>query len=87
MVSMNNILNAQEAFAAIQLGKNVHCRYAGNGTLPGDKEFMTLDQVPATVFYQPHYEFCIKIETIELAGITFTKPLTLMNIKMAKKFL
>lgn len=74
---MNNILNAQEAFAAIQLGKNVLCRYAGNGTLPGDKEFMTLDQVPATVFYQPHYEFCIKIETIELAGITFTKPLTI----------
>ncbi|WP_336982511.1 hypothetical protein [Acinetobacter modestus] len=74
---MNNILNAQEAFAAIQLGKNVLCRYAGNGTLPGDREFMTLDQVPATVFYQPHYEFCIKIETIELADITFTKPLTI----------
>jgi hypothetical protein len=84
---MNNILNAQEAFAAIQLGKNVLCRYAGNGTLPGDKEFMTLDQVPATVFYQPHYEFCIKIETIELAGITSLSHLRLMNIKMAKKFL
>lgn len=74
---MNNILNAQEAFAALQKGKTVLCRYAGNGTLPGDKEFMTLDQVPATVFYQPHYEFCIKIETIELAGVTFTKPLTI----------
>ena len=74
---MNNILNAQEAFAALQKGKTVLCRYAGNGTLPADKEFMTLDQVPATVFYQPHYEFCIKIETIELAGVTFTKPLTI----------
>lgn len=74
---MNNILNAQEAFAALQKGKTVLCRYAGNGTLPGDKEFVTLDQVPATVFYQPYYEFCIKIETIELAGVTFTKPLTI----------
>lgn len=74
---MNNILNAQEAFTALQKGQTVLCRYAGNGTLPGDKEFMTLDQVPATVFYQPHYEFCIKIETIELAGVTFTKPLTI----------
>lgn len=74
---MNNILNAQEAFSAIQQGRTVLCRYAGNGTLPGDKEFVTLDQVPATVFYQPYYEFCIKIETIELAGVTFTKPLTI----------
>lgn len=74
---MNNILNAQEAFSAIQQGRTVLCRYAGNGTLPADKEFMTLDQVPATVFYQPYYEFCIKIETIELAGITFTKPISI----------
>ncbi|MDX6038075.1 hypothetical protein SH917_20925, partial [Acinetobacter baumannii] len=42
-----------------------------------DKSFSTLDQMPATVFGQPHYEFCIQLETIELAGITFTKPLTI----------
>lgn len=81
MVSMNNILNAQEAFAAIQLGRTVLCRYTGNGILHADKDFSTLDQVPATVFYQPYYEFCIKIETIELAGITFTKPLALEDVK------
>ncbi|WP_457788099.1 hypothetical protein, partial [Acinetobacter baumannii] len=28
-------------------------------------------------FGKPGFEFCIKIETIELAGITFTKPLTI----------
>lgn len=33
--------------------------------------------MPATVFVMPHYEFCIKIETMELAGITFAKPMTL----------
>ncbi|ENM1981553.1 hypothetical protein AB6T67_003712, partial [Acinetobacter baumannii] len=32
---------------------------------------------PASVFGKPGFEFCIKIETIELAGITFTKPLTI----------
>ena len=32
--------------------------------------------IPASVFGKPGFEFCIKIETIELAGITFTKPLT-----------
>lgn len=74
---MNTILNAKEAFEALQNRKTVLCRYAGNGILPGDKDFSSLDQMPATVFVMPHYEFCIKIETMELAGITFAKPMTL----------
>ncbi|MFL9575701.1 hypothetical protein [Acinetobacter baumannii] len=74
---MSNLLTAAEAFAALQKGKTVLCRYAGNGVLKADKSFSTLDQMPATVFGQPHYEFCIQLETIELAGITFTKPLTI----------
>lgn len=74
---MNTILNAKEAFEALQNHKTVLCRYAGNGILPGDKDFSSLDQMPATVFVMPHYEFCIKIETMELAGITFAKPMTL----------
>lgn len=74
---MNTILNAKEAFEALQNRKTVLCRYAGDGTLPGDKDFSSLDQMPATVFVMPHYEFCIKIETMELAGITFAKPMTL----------
>ncbi|MGZ7881875.1 hypothetical protein [Acinetobacter soli] len=74
---MHTILNAKEAFEALQNRKTVLCRYAGNGTLPGDKDFSSLDQMPATVFVMPHYEFCIKIETMELAGITFAKPMTL----------
>ncbi|PPB85714.1 hypothetical protein [Acinetobacter soli] len=74
---MNTILNAKEAFEALQNRKTVLCRYAGDGTLPGDKDFSPLDHMPATVFVMPHYEFCIKIETMELAGITFAKPMTL----------
>ncbi|KQF50316.1 hypothetical protein BFR80_014170 [Acinetobacter pittii] len=65
-----NILNNQEAFAALQKGKNLLCRYM-------DGDFLKLDQFPATVFGMPDYEFCIDIEKIELAGFTFTKPCTL----------
>ncbi|OEY96013.1 hypothetical protein BJD20_12960 [Acinetobacter proteolyticus] len=64
---MNNILNAQDAFAALQKGKNLLCRFK-------DSDFMELDQFPATVFGLPDYEFCIDIEKIELSGFKFTKP-------------
>ncbi|EMJ2518598.1 hypothetical protein WGZ37_002363 [Acinetobacter baumannii] len=69
---MSNLLTAAEAFAALQNGKTVICRPAGDML-----DFADLDQFPASVFGKPGFEFCIKIETIELAGITFTKPLTI----------
>ena len=71
---MNNILNAQEAFAALRSGKTVLCRHILG-------EFDSLDQFPATIWVLPEHEFCLKIETIELAGITFTKPLTLDEVQ------
>lgn len=74
---MNNILNVKEAFEALQNNKTVLCRYAGNGTLPSDKDFSSLDQMPATVFVMPHYEFCIKIDEITINGYTFLKPYSL----------
>ncbi|MFN1789394.1 hypothetical protein ACK13V_18485, partial [Acinetobacter baumannii] len=57
---------------ALQKGKTVLCRPIGDML-----DFSDLDQFPASVFGKPGFEFCIKIETIELAGITFTKPLTI----------
>ncbi|ARG37192.1 hypothetical protein [Acinetobacter baumannii] len=73
---MTNLLTAAEAFAALQKGKTVLCRPAGDML-----DFADLDQFPASVFGKPGFEFCIKIETIELAGITFTKPLTIDEYK------
>ncbi|EPL4964468.1 hypothetical protein PT461_003752, partial [Acinetobacter baumannii] len=67
-----NLITAAEAFAALQKGKTVLCRPIGDML-----DFSDLDQFPASVFGKPGFEFCIKIETIELAGITFTKPLTI----------
>ncbi|MDC4397327.1 hypothetical protein OHV36_00955 [Acinetobacter baumannii] len=69
---MTNLLTAAEAFAALQKGKTVLCRPIGDML-----DFSDLDQFTASVFGKPGFEFCIKIETIELAGITFTKPLTI----------
>lgn len=72
---MQNLISAQEAFNAVVAGKHVLCRAAGELM-----DFDDLDQFPATIFAKPGYEFCIKIETIEVAGITFTKPLTLDEV-------
>lgn len=77
---MNNILNGNEAFAALMAGKNILCRAVGDLI-----DFDDLDQFPATVFAKADYEFCIKIETMELAGITFTKPLILEDIQDGQK--
>jgi hypothetical protein len=70
------ILNGNEAFAAMMAGKNILCRAVGDLI-----DFNDLEQFPATVFAKADYEFCIKIETMELAGITFTKPLILEDIQ------
>ena len=70
------ILNSNEAYAALMAGKNILCRAVGDLI-----DFNDLDQFPATVFAKADYEFCIKIETMEMAGITFTKPLMLEDIQ------
>lgn len=70
-----NILNSKEAFEAMMAGRKIMCRAVGELV-----DFEDLDCFPATVFAMPGHEFCIKIETMELAGITFTKPLTLDDV-------
>lgn len=77
---MTNLLTASEAFAALQKGKTVLCRYADDMS-----EFEDLDQFTASVFARPGFEFCIKIENIELAGITFTKPLTIDELEVGSE--
>lgn len=74
---MNTLLTASEAFAALQKGKTVLCRPAGDML-----DFADLDQFPASVFGKPGFEFCIKFDVIELAGITFTKPLTVDELEI-----
>lgn len=70
-----NILNSKEAFNAMMAGRNIMCRAVGELM-----DFDDLSQFPATIFAMPGYEFCIKVETMELAGITFAKPLKLEEV-------
>ncbi|UTO20565.1 hypothetical protein NGC85_05655 [Acinetobacter sp. Z1] len=79
---MNNILNAQEAFAAMLAGKNVLARC--NVNMHGqtlDEDFAPISHYSADIFKESNMEYCIQIETIELAGITFTKPLALDEVQ------
>jgi len=71
-----NILNSKEAFDAMMAGRNIMCRAVGELM-----DFDDLSQFPATIFAMPGYEFCIKVETMELAGITFARPLKLEEIR------
>ena len=73
------ILTSQNAFSAMMAGKNILCRAVGEML-----DFNDLDQFPATIFAQPGYEFCIKIDTIEVAGITFTVPMTLDEVEQGQ---
>lgn len=73
---MNNLITPQEAFNAMCAGKNILCRAVGELM-----DFDDIDQFPATIFAKTGYEFCIKLDRIEVAGITFTKPLTLEEIQ------
>ncbi len=70
------ILNSKEAFEAMMAGRNIMCRATGELM-----DFDDLSQFPATIFAMPGYEFCIKVETMELAGVTFAKPLTLDDVR------
>lgn len=69
------ILNGKEAFEAMMAGRKIMCRAVGELM-----DFDDLDRFPATIFAMPGYEFSIKVETMELAGITFAKPLTLDDV-------
>lgn len=74
---MNNLLTASEAFEALQMGKTILCRPEGDML-----DFADLDQFPASIFGKQGYEFCIKVELIKVAGIEFTKPLTLDDVRL-----
>lgn len=71
---IQSVVTAQQAFEAMQAGKNVVCKeFCG--------EFDTLDHFPATVFFKPDYEFAIALQTKVLNDISFTIPVSLDEIE------
>lgn len=73
---MTNLITATEAFDALLEGKTILCRPEGDML-----DFADLDQFPASIFGKQGYEFCIKAELMELAGIQFTKPLVVHEVE------
>lgn len=74
-IFMKNYISVNDAFFALQQGKNVLCSKFG------EHDFKSLDCFPANIWVLPQYEFCIKAEMIEVSGINFTKPLLLKDLK------
>lgn len=72
---MNPILSGTEAFNAMMAGKHVMCRPIGDML-----DFNELDQFPATIFGKQGFEFCLKLEMMEVSGISFTKPLNALEL-------
>lgn len=68
-------LSAIDAFNAKQQGKNVVCRNATSN------EYLPLNEVSAESFFDSTCIFAIKLETIIVGEIEFTKPLTPNDLK------
>ncbi|MHA3112920.1 hypothetical protein [Acinetobacter sp. ANC 4193] len=75
---MNNKLVAvQEAFQAMLAGKNILVRSTESTLLT---DFRPVSEFAADIWAKVGFEFTIEIEKIEVAGISFTKPLTLADV-------
>lgn len=79
---MTNLITAQEAFSAMLAGKNVLARCNVNMYgQPLDEDFAPISHYSADIFKASDMEYCVQVETIELAGIEFTKPIALEDVK------
>ncbi|ENU80625.1 hypothetical protein F975_01679 [Acinetobacter sp. ANC 3789] len=76
---MNTKLVAvQEAFKALLAGKNILVRSTESTLLT---DFRPVSEFAADIWAKVGFEFTIEIEKIEVAGIHFTKPLTLADVE------
>ncbi|WP_269914037.1 hypothetical protein [Acinetobacter sp. HY1485] len=74
----NGVIAAREAFDAMMAGKPVVCRKTV-GSLLGD--YSPISDFAADIFTNSEFEFAIQIEIVTVAGIEFTKPFTLDELK------
>ncbi|MHA3061628.1 hypothetical protein ACX1N5_11695 [Acinetobacter sp. ANC 4636] len=75
---MNTKLVAvQEAFQAMLAGKNILVRSTESTLLT---DFRPVAEFAADIWAKVGFEFTIEIKKIEVAGISFTKPLTLADV-------
>lgn len=75
---MTNLISPIEAFNSMLLRKKVLARFKNSGS---DLDFVDIKTLPADVFIDSDYEFCIQKEMVELSGYNFTKPLNFTDVQ------
>lgn len=75
---MTNLISPVEAFNSMLLRKKVLARFKNSGS---DLDFVDIKTLPADVFIDSDYEFCIQKEMVELSGFNFTKPLNFTDVQ------
>lgn len=75
---MTNLISPIEAFNSMLLRKKVLARFKNSGS---DLDFVDIKTLPADVFIDSDYEFCIQKEMVELSGYHFTKPLNFADVQ------
>lgn len=64
-----NILNGNEAFAALAAGQKIKCRL-----IHDDHDFQDIKQFTATVYFDPRYEFRIAIKFFKIGEMQVPEP-------------
>lgn len=64
-----NILNGTEAFAALAAGQQIECRHVQAG------EFDDIRNFPATVYFNPEFEFRIAIKFFQIGEMQVPEPI------------
>ena len=64
-----NILNGNEAFAALAASQKIECRL-----IHDDHDFQDIKQFTATVYFDPRYEFRIAIKFFKIGEMQVPEP-------------
>lgn len=76
-----NILNGTEAFAALAAGQQIECRHVQAG------EFDDIRNFPATVYFNPEFEFRIAIKFFQIGEMQVPEPIREAPAKGTQCFL
>ena len=75
-----NILNGTEAFAALAAGQQIECRHVQAG------EFDDIRNFPATVYFNPEFEFRIAIKFFQIGEMQVPEPIREAPVKGTQCF-
>ncbi len=80
IASTVNIVTADEAYEAAKAGKKIVAKHKDDTT----GIFNGLNETPASAFFDPDWQFGIKVEMVNINGHEFTKPVTLDELTLGQ---